>query len=134
MKKFTYWPEMIPLALLVALLASVAISFAGCGEASNTVTYETPDGNVTFTEGYVTVPDGESIVLENDQTIGYKPNTDVTIIQVGDGSYYVQCNDGSECPVYIGNVDDNDNSTNDSNNDNSTNDNSATYVESNISE
>ena len=96
---------------------AIAVALAGCNQDSTKETYTVDrlDANVT---------NGEVIVLDENQSIGYRPNTDVTIINMGDNSYFVSCNAG-ECPVHI------DNSQTDDNSDNS--DNSQVTYDSNTS-
>ena len=81
------------------ILSIVAVLIlAGCGEDANR------DNNATniIERTEVTVPNDSVIVLDENQSIGYKPNTDVTIVNMGDNSYYIICNDGS-CPINIDN-------------------------------
>ena len=49
-----------------------------------------------------TVESGSIVKLDANQTIGYKPNSDVVIVNQGNNSYYVYCPSG-DCPVSIGN-------------------------------
>lgn len=81
-----------------SIILSISLLFAlsGCGEDGR-------DSNTTeVLRTEITIPNDSYVTLENNQSIGYKPNTDVTIINVGDGAYYIYCGDG-ECPVNIDN-------------------------------
>lgn len=72
----------------------LAVALLGCGEAS--VEEVVIDRNETSFDS------GSVVVLDENQSIGYKPNTDVTIVNIGDNSYYIECAEG-ECPVHIDN-------------------------------
>lgn len=72
-----------------ALIIGLSAMFL-CGCGGDTVVYE--ERNVT---------NGEIVLLEDNQTIGYKPNTNVQIVNLQDGSYYISCDYG-QCPIHIG--------------------------------
>jgi hypothetical protein len=85
------------------LMASLLL-LVGCGET------DSKDGNTTIIERTeVSIPNDSVIMLDNNESVGYKPNTDVTIINVGDGSYYISCPEGDSCEVFIDNSSDNSN-------------------------
>lgn len=87
----------------------IAASMIGC--SVDTQEKETPTTTVEQKE--VTVPNDSYVTLENNQSIGYKPNTDVTIVNVGAEGYYVYCAEG-ECPITVSEtVDNSTNSTTD---------------------
>jgi len=115
-----HWTDLTPLVMMIAF---IAITLHGCGGASDTITFSTKtDHNITLPpDGNVEVDSGETVLLEGNQTIGFKPNTDVSIVNVGDGAYYISCESGS-CPIHIGDTDSSDNSVID-NTDNSVIDN-----------
>ena len=87
----------------------MALMFIGCGSDSDTSVERV-------------VQDGEIIQLEENQTIGYLPNTNVNIYNLGDGAFYMDCNGAETCSVNQGDVEeDNDiytdiNNTTDSHN------------------
>jgi len=111
-----------------SIIAILLISLIGCGESeTRTVQRES-----------VTVPNNSTIVLDENQSIGYAPNTSVTIVNMGDNSYYIVC-DAGECPIHIDNSIDessSDSSTTSSTTNSSTTTDSSTttYVDSNTSE
>jgi hypothetical protein len=76
----------------VILSGLVVILFAGCN-AAITSSGGSNDVNVT---------DGSYVILDSNQTISYKPNTDVQIVNLGDNSYYITCG-GGNCPITIDN-------------------------------
>jgi hypothetical protein len=80
----------------ILLSAIMAMMLIGCGS---------DDSKETI------VPSDTIVTLDENQTIGYVPNTDVTIVNMGDGSYYINCPEG-ECPVNIGNTTTDDDTTN----------------------
>jgi hypothetical protein len=103
----------------VILSAVMAMMMVGCGSGDSSDTKE------------VIIPNDSVITLDENQTIGYKPNTDVNtqIYNLGDGSYYVTCGDSENCNLHIGDInEDNDvnysdiNNTTDSNNPTDSND------------
>ena len=109
------------------ILSIVAVLIlAGCGEDANS------DNNATniIERTEVTVPNDSVIVLDENQSIGYKPNTDVTIVNMGDNSYYIICNDGS-CPI---NVDNSIDESSQSSSTTTTDSSSVTYVDSNTTD
>jgi hypothetical protein len=110
------------------IMVLMVLVFIGCGEVE-TVERET-----------VSVPNDSIIVLDENQSIGFKPNSDVTIVNMGDNSYYIVCGT-VECAVNIDNSIDNstsDSSSNTSTVDSSsstvTTDSSTTYVDNNSTE
>ena len=79
---------------MIALSAVMVIGFSGCGNSEV--------NEVVVERNSTEVDSGSMIVLEDNQTIGYKPNTDVNIVNIGDNSYYIECSNGS-CPINIDN-------------------------------
>lgn len=67
------------------------VLFTGCGEQSTTIEYI--DKNVS---------DGEIVYLEVNETIAYPSGSDIQIINIATGAYYVTCNGSNDCIVHIG--------------------------------
>ena len=78
------------------LAALMALVFIGCGSDESSE---------------VLVPNDTVVTLDENQTIGYVPNTDVTIVNMGDNSYNITC-PTEECIVNIGNTTTDDDTTN----------------------
>jgi len=101
----------------ILMIVLSALFLTACGESKK----ETVEREVAA------VPNNSTIVLDDNQSIGYVPNTDVTIINMGDNSYYIVCGSG-ECPIHI------DNSVDESTSDSSTttsDSSTTTYTDSN---
>lgn len=95
------------------ILIVIGLMLVGCQGGDTYV-----DSNTSV----VSIPSDTTLYIDENQTIGYMPNTDVSIINVGDNGYYISCDGSDNCSIHIGNIDDNsDNSNVDDNSDSSTN-------------
>ena len=76
------------------LISILALLLVGCGSD-------------TYTSEEVVLPSDSTVVLDENQSIGFVPNADnnVQIVNVGEGAYYITCDGSEDCTVHIGNVD-----------------------------
>lgn len=99
MKTISKGTEMVKVISGIALV----VALVGCGESNSK--------EVVVERTEAEVENGSIITLDENQTVGYKPNTDVNIVNIGDNSYYIECGNGS-CPLNIDNSVVTDNSVN----------------------